>query len=1027
MKFAVLGALEVTSDAGAIPLGGRRQRATLAMLLSSPNRPVSTDHLLDAVWTGRPPRTAADNLRLYVHRLRRLLGEDRIVRSSGGYAVIVADDELDVERFEAASDRGRSLLAAGDARSASAVLQEALALWRGPAYADLVEVAPVQVEAARLQQQRLAVFEARFDADLVLGRHTVLVPELTQQVAENPLRERLRVQLMLALQQDGRQAEALAVYREGHRVLAEELGLDPGPELARAHQAILTGDVAELMSARAGAEGALLPDLPEPAAVPEPVWPAPSLLPPDIPDFTGRDAELALAQRLLAGPETAAPAPALVVVGAAGMAGLGKTALAVHLGHRLAEEYPEGQLFVNLRGAEAAPVDPGDVLARFLRAMGVDSRSIPVDLVERAELYRSLLAGRRVLVVLDNAASEEQIRPLLPGAATCAVLVTSRARLSGIEGAQWLDLQQFSAEQAIQLLARIASAGRAAAEPAEAAAIVGLCGYLPLAVRIAGARLTARSSWRLAHLVGMLRDERRRLDQLAAGDLAVRASLALSYDGLDEPARRLFRLLGGFDAADFPAWLAAAVLEVRLEEANAQVEALVDAQLLASAGTDPAGQVRYRFHDLVRLYARERAEIEDSEQVSSEALTRGLGGWLGIAERMAPQVPGPCYAAIHGSAIRPPMDADYDKILALDPLSWFDAERVALRSAVQQACALGMDELAFDLAGCLEKYFDVRGMYEDWAGTNEQVMAVCRATGNLRGEAVMLRGLIDVVTWNSADEGAMGRLHDDGSRLLAMFTELREPAGICDALVICSWGLIAQDQFGSALAAAEEACQAAEATGHLGGQARAEVALGVAYGRSLQMGEAAAHLTQALKHARELGNPRYVAAVLQFLGLCYLEVGDLAASHRVLMESLEISRKYRDHYTEAFSMVVLARLHLKRGDSRARAAAVAALALGRQHAMTHHIADALTILGDVELADGYPTRAVAHLAEAVELWRTRGWPSYLAAALQSLGNALARVDRKAARDAWTEAREIFGQLSQQAKVDELTQLIEGAA
>jgi DNA-binding SARP family transcriptional activator len=1025
MDFAVLGMLGVTVDSEPIPLGGRRQRATLAMLLSTANRPVSTGQLIEAVWWGQPPRTAADNLRLYIHRLRRLLGESRIVRSPAGYAVVVQDDELDVRRFEALAGRGRSQLAAGDAASASALLREGLALWRGPAYVELAEVPSAQAEAARLEQERLAVIELRFAADLALGRHAALVSELTQQVAVHPLRERLRVQLMSALQRDGRPAEALAVYREGRQVLAEELGLDPGPELVRAQQAILAGDVFELPAVRS--EVSAGPPKPFTVELPEPVWTKPSLLPSDVGDFTGRDAELALAYRLLAGPGPSQPASALVVVGAAGMAGLGKTALAVHLGHRLAEEYPDGQLFVNLRGAEAAPVDPGEVLARFLRSMGVDSRAVPVGLVERAERYRSLLAGRRVLVVLDNAASEEQVRPLLPGASSCAVLITSRARLSGIESAQWLDLQEFVPEQAIALLTRMVGRQRVESEPPDAAAIVELCGYLPLAVRIAGARLTARPTWPLAHLADLLRDQRRRLDQLAVGDLEVRASLALSYTGLDPAGRRLFRLLGGFDAADFASWLAAAVLQTSIDVANRSVEALVDAQLLTSVGIDPSGQARYRFHDLVRLYARERAAIEDGAEVIADALASGLGGWLAIAEQMAPKVPGPCFALIHGSARRPPMGADYQKILALDPLSWFDAERPALQSAVRQAAQLGLHEFAFDLAGCLEKYFDVRGMYEDWQATNELAMAACQAAGNLRGEAVMLRGLIDVVTWNTASENetAMGRLHDEGTRLLQMFTRLDEPAGIADALVVCSWGLVARDEFGPALAAAQESLRVASACGHLGGQARAEVAIAVAYFQSLRLPEALTHLAQALNHARELGNPRYVAAVLQFLGIAYLGAEDLATSHRVLMESLAISRTYRDHYTETLSMTVLARLHFIRGDANARETAEAALVLGRQYGMKHHIADALTVLGDLELAAGKPGRAVDRLTEAVELWRTRGWPSYLAAGLESLGRAQAEIDAEAARQVWTEAREIFRGLSRDEKAGELTALIDG--
>ncbi len=1053
MEFSVLGPVSVTVAGRPVRLGGRRRRSVLAVLLGTPNRPVSTDRLVDAVWGERPPRTATDNLRLYVHELRRLLGPGRILRQGQGYAVVVGDGELDAERFDTLTRRGGQLLTAAEAEAAGAALREGLALWRGTPYADLADLDALAPEIERLEEQRLVAIEQRVDADLVTGQHSTLVPELTRQVAEQPLRERLRVQLMLALFQAGRVGEALAGYQQARRLLADELGVDPGPQLARAHQMVLAGDPLDLPT--------VLGLQPGPGTAPS--WPAPFLLPPDVPDFTGRKDDLAQVRRRLTGPATASASGALAVVGLAGMAGVGKTTLAVHVAHRLADTFPDGQLFVNLRGAEAsassgsadsgrtgnAESAPGgggaalsscEVLARFLRSLGVDSRSIPAEPVERAEMYRARLAHRRVLVVLDNAASEEQVRPLLPGAGTCAVLVTSRARLTGIEGARWVDLVEFGVGEAVGLLTEVVDGGwtteepadrdgtgrylaerggpvgaRVSAEPEQAAAIVDLCGRLPLAVRVAGARLAARPGWRLRHLAALLSDERRRLGHLAAGDLAVRTSLSLSYDGLSTDGRRLLRRLGLFDVPDFPGWLAAAVLDGPADAAAGLLEDLVDAQVLAAVGTDRAGQVRYRFHDLVRLFARERAEAEDAETARRDVLARGLGAWLGVAEQLSARVPGPCYAPIHGTAVRPWVPHDERPWADVDPLDWFDAERVALLSAVSQACDLGMDELAFDLAGRLEKYFDVRGMHQDWRATNERVLAVCRATGNLRGEAVMLRGLIDVITWNSQDGpevggSAMGRLRDDGTRLLGMFTRLGEPAGRSDAAVIRSWGLTAAGEYGSAIESATWGLDVAHRCQHLGGQARAHVALALAHSQSGDLPLATTHLQRALAQARGLGNPRYLATVLQFLGIAYRMSGDLGLSQEMLKESLDISRAYGDHYAQTLTMIALARLYLAQADPRAGPAAEAALGLGRRHRMGHHLADALAALGEVALAQGRPHEAVVHLEQSVARWRTRGWPVFLATALRTLGDAQVLIDPDAARRSWAEAEQTLAAL-----------------
>jgi tetratricopeptide (TPR) repeat protein len=388
-------------------------------------------------------------------------------------------------------------------------------------------------------------------------------------------------------------------------------------------------------------------------------------------------------------------------------------------------------------------------------------------------------------------------------------------------------------------------------------------------------------------------------------------------------------------------------------------------------------------------------------------------------------VPGPCYAVIHGAAPRPPLAWQGDALAGVEPLAWFDCERAALRSAVRQACQVGDDELAFDLAGCLEKYFDIRGMYVEWRSTNELVLAACQAAGNRLGEAVMLRGLLDVLTWNTTAPGgeAMARMYADASHLLAIFTEVGEERGMSDAAVMCSWGLTARGEYAAALEVASRALELAERAGHTGGQARAHVALAIAHGEQRRLGTSLDHLTHALTLARQLGNRRYEATVQQFLGMAYREMGDLIASEHALDESLAISRGYRDQYSESLSQLELARLYLKRGDPRARSAAQNSLRLGREHSMSHHVADALSVLGAVELADGRPNQAAGHLEEAVRLWRTRGWPSFLASALRNLGQAYAGCDDNAAYAAWREAREIYRQLGNEAEADALEALL----
>jgi NB-ARC domain len=379
----------------------------------------------------------------------------------------------------------------------------------------------------------------------------------------------------------------------------------------------------------------------------------------------------------------------VVVSAVAGQAGIGKSALAIHVAHQLRDRFPDGQLYVNLRGAQQRPLPATLVLGRFLRALGVDGAAIPWDGEEREALYRAWLADRRVLVVQDNAAGEAQVRPLLPGTPGCGVLVTSRARLAGLEGARLIDLDVLEELQALELLGRIVGVERVAAEPAAAAQIVGFCGRLPLAIRVAGARLAARPGWPLAQLAELLADARRRLDYLAAGDLEVRASLALSYQALTGEQQRALRLLGLLDTGDFSAWLAGPLLGVGYDQAEELVEGLADAQLLDLAAVDPTGASRYRFHDLVRLYARERAVAEDGPEQRRVAVGGVTAGWLALAEQADARLPVTANVVSFGGAARWLLPRVLVERLLADPLAWFELERANLLAAVELAVAAG--------------------------------------------------------------------------------------------------------------------------------------------------------------------------------------------------------------------------------------------------------------------------------------------------------------------------------------------------
>ena len=692
MWLGVLGPLLVRTDERVVPVASAKLRVVLCALTARNGQPVSLDELAELVWDGAPPKAAHETLRNHVKRLRRLLGQptgNRIRTSNPGYMVDLDESEFDLLRFTALCRAGGAAAGSADWALASRALAEALDLWRGPPFQDIPSDLLRREVLPPLEQLWLEAAEGRVESDLHRGRHRQLVPELEGLVHKYALHERFHAQRMLALYRCGRQAEALGAYEEARRTLAEQLGADPGQDLKALHQRMLRADPSLLDLGRsAGA----------PNAGPHPL--VPRQLPGVTRHFVGRELELSALSHLVDEAGDGGP----VIAAITGAAGSGKTTLALQFARRVAGRFPDGQLYVNLRGFGPAdrPVTSTEAVLSFLDALMQPGTVLPAVVSGQAALYRSLLATRRTLIVLDNARDADQVRPLLPGGSGCLVIVTSRSELTSLvatEGASHLGLGLFSTDEARKLIASYA-AEPAAHESVAAETLIGLCAKLPLALTVVAARAAARPSFPLAALVEELLDVRP-LDALDAGDLVsnVRAAFSWSYRTLSPSAARTFRLLGLAPGPDISAPTAASLAGIPGRRARSDLSELLRVHLIA----EPA-PARYSVHELLRAYAAELTQARESIAERQAAFRRVLDHYLHSGYAAAIQLNPGCrrpqlLAAAPG--VQPERLTGYAQAL-----SWFENEHAILPTVINQASEAGLRPQARLLGWSLRAYFD---------------------------------------------------------------------------------------------------------------------------------------------------------------------------------------------------------------------------------------------------------------------------------------------------------------------------------
>jgi DNA-binding SARP family transcriptional activator len=900
VQVRLLGPVDVTADGAVRAVPGLRRKALLAVLGLQAGDIVSIDRLVDVVWGEQAPATAVNTLQSHVSYLRRVLGfRSAIVAQPPGYRLDLPNDATDVEVAERLLRQARQ--SGGRAEEVAAHLRAALALWRGRPLLDVAGQSWLDEQAVRLDQLHSQVTQALIDARLALGEHADLVPQLERLAQERPFDEQGHAQLMLALYRAGRQADALAVYQRLRRTLGDELGMDPSPALRDLNAAILRQEASL--------------DLPAPPvtlraeAGPGTV---PAQLPPAISAFAGRGVQLARLDAVLSAGDGMEPPsrPAVLIAAVSGTPGVGKTALAVHWAHRIAHRYPDGQLYVNLRGFDAAGsvLDPAEALRGFLYAFEVPAERIPDGLDAQVGLYRSLLAGKRVLVVLDNARDAEQVRPLLPGSPGCLVVVTSRNQLTPLvatEGAVPLSLDVLPAAEARDLLTRRLGWRRVANEPAAVDEIIARCTRLPLALAIVAARAATRPGLTLALLAAELRGTARLLDALDGGDPAtnVRVAFSWSYHGVSPPAARVFRLLGLHPGPDASAAAAASLAGLPLAQARTHLAELARVHLLTEHRPGA-----YSLHDLLRVYAAELAGEVDSDAARRAAVVRLLDHYLHSAHAADRQL------FPHRDDIALPPAAP--GVAAERPdgtdaaLAWFAASYPALVAAIRQAAAAGLHGHTWRLAWCLATFLSWQGHWPELAEAHRHALTAAQHLADPAAEGYALRCL-------GIAYSEFGRLDDAIAytlRALDLARRMGDPAREAQGHLNLARFTEHQGRFDEALGHSRQALDLYRVADDRPGVARALNNVGWGHALLGEYPQALSHCEQALVLQRELGDREGEATTWDSFGYVHRHRGEHERAIACYRRALELYREIGDRTREAETLAFLGDTSAAAGD-----------------------------------------------------------------------------------------------------------------
>lgn len=1048
MQFGVLGSLYVKTGSSDTPqtISAPRLRTLLAVLLWRANHPVPVDELADLVWDGAPPAGAGEAVRALVMRLRRRLdgpAAARIVTRAPGYAIELSGDEWDAGRFEALTGRADQAVRTGRWAEAAQVAQAALGLWRGAPLSDVPSERLRGQWVPVLEQLHLRALACHIEADLHEGRHEQLIPQLRELTARHPLWESVHGQLMVALARSGRRGEALAVYHEVRSVLADELGIDPGPELRRLQEAVRAGET----------EATAAPAIPEAS-----VRPAPGLrqLPASVRSFVGRQSEVdrldALVRQAL---DPGGTAGTVVISAIDGMAGVGKTALAVHAAHRLAGEFPDGQLFIDMhgytQGHEPRPASEG--LEVFLRALDVQPQRIPPGPEERAAMFRHRLAGTRTLIVLDNVADEAQVQPLLPGSPGCVVLVTSRRRLRALDEAYLLSLDVLPPADALELFRTVAGADRVPRGDAAAAEIVELCGRLPLAVRIAAALLRHRPAWTLDHLAALLRAEQTRIGTLSDRRRDLSTIFGLSYRSLTDAEQLTFRYLGLIPGPDFDRFAVAALTGTDVSDASARLENLVDHNMVL-----PGVPGRYRLHDLIRLHTRDLAN-RDPAPVRDAALDRLMDYYEHTAARadaLISRFPrlGPAGPAPADAPELPERDAGR---------AWLRTERANLLAALHHATAHDRPGRAVALAADLATLLRNDGPWTEAIALHTGAIAAARSLGDRPGESSALVQLGVIRTLTGDYPGALeavetaGRSYQQlGDRLgqanaltqlgeirgviddvpgavkdleqaLLLYEQLDEPLGRANALARRGNIRRYTGDLPGALPDLERALRLYRQVDNPDGQSTMLIALGNVQRLTGDFADAAGHLDEALRVSDRLDLPIYRANALAELGELRRVIGDHAEAARCLEQALQIYRDRGNQMGQANAQVWLGSVRLATGDLPGAIRLLeAAMDLFRRIGSRGSAAWALNRYAAVLSAAGHPARAEAQYLEALRLARETSRLDDEAHALEGVAECrLRRGETGPAVTQLKEALDMFQRMALRPDADRLRTRLAG--